>query len=63
MREELVNQLMQRVGLDRQMAEQCADVALSVVKERVPEPLRSMLGEQAGSSSPGGLGGLFGKQP
>ncbi len=54
MREELINLLQQRVGLNRQQAEQAADVVLNYLKEKSPEQLRSFLGGQ------GGLGGILG---
>jgi hypothetical protein len=57
MKEELAGVLEQRVGLDRQKAEQAAEVALDFIKDRAPEPVRQYL-EGGGLSK--GLGSLFG---
>jgi hypothetical protein len=54
MREELIKLLQERVGLDRQKAEQAVDTMLDYAKQHGPELTALLAGK-------GGLGGLFGR--
>ena len=55
MRDQLIRELQERVGLDREMAEKAADVALDFIKSRGPQEIQQLLGGQ------GGMGGLLGR--
>ncbi len=57
LKDELANVLQQKAGLDQLKAQQAAEVAVNLIKERAPEPLRKYL-EGGGLSK--GIGGLFG---
>jgi hypothetical protein len=59
--DELVNKMVEKVGIDRATAEK----VLAFLKEHSGEViqwLQSEAGQQAMSKLPGGLGGLFGKK-
>ena len=55
MRDELIKLLQERVGLDKQKAEQCVDVMLNYMKEKGPDYLRGL------TEGKGGLGGMLGR--
>lgn len=56
MREQLIQILQERAGLDISAAERAADVVIDFIREKGPEMLRS--GEFGGG---GGIGGIFGR--
>ncbi len=60
MRDELARLLQERVGLDQQKAEMAADVAIDFIRQRAPEPFRSMLGGGAAGGGGSVLGSVFG---
>ncbi|MFN8522496.1 MAG: hypothetical protein U0821_05250 [Chloroflexota bacterium] len=59
MREELAKLVQERVGLDEATALQVADVALELIKSRLPESIQPLL-EGGEGGALGGLGGMLG---
>ena len=59
--EELIGQIVQRTGISEEHARQAAEVALTFVKSKLPEPLAAQIdGLVAGQTAGGGLGGMLG---
>ena len=64
--EQLIQQIQERVGLDREQAQGAAETAVGFIKDRLPDPIAGQVdsvltrGSAEGEKSGSGIGSMFG---
>lgn len=59
--EEMLQQVMERAGLDEEKAQQAIDAMMDFLKDRLPEPIAGQLESLLGGEDGGGLDDIMGK--
>lgn len=54
--DDIIRAVAQRTGLSEDQAGQAVDMTVSMLKQRLPEPARSMLDQVMGQPGPGAVG-------